>query len=366
MNKTTTQTSFRIDFKILSILLLIAVAPLLIGSWWLFTGFEDTYLEMVGSNLSQAADMAFSSINSYFQSRIIEIAGLAESPTLLEAVHRGNLDLERDVEAVRKAIPKMEAAWPSLRASDLRMRAIMENPASRFLARYVEVNPSYQEIVVTDFVGRTVASSRKTARYYHAPSAWWKEVYGDGIQGNVYVGDVTRDRNTNTLVMEMAQPIVETSSGIIGEIKVVLGTQTIHSIIGSFRAAPGATAVLMRAKGEVISAPGYNPFEWKTYPPTLEILTAREKGRSYFVSTASPQAVFGLAQTDFKQLYPNLNWILTTTSPVREVTGPLDRLGRYFIYLVVAVIVASVIAALLLSREETRPIVEQDAHLETL
>jgi hypothetical protein len=366
MNKNTSQTSFRIDFKILSILLLIAVAPLLAGSWWLFSSFQDTYLDMVGSNLNQAADMTFGAINSHFQNQIIEIAGLAETPTLRDAVNKGNLELERDTEAVRKAIPKMEAAWPSLKASDPRLRAIMENPASRFLARYVEVNGSYREILVTDFVGRTVASSRKTARYYHAPSPWWKEVYGDGIQGNVYVSDATRDRNTNTLVMEIAQPIVEASSGIMGEIKVLTGIQTIHSIIGSFRAAPGATAVLMRAKGEVISAPGYNPFEWKTYPPTLDILNAREKGRSYFVSATSPRAVFGLAQTDFKQLYPNLNWILTTTSRVRDVLGPLDRLRKYFVYLVVAVIVATLVAALLLSREETRPIVEQDAHLETL
>jgi hypothetical protein len=366
MNKTASQTSFRIDFKILSILLIIALAPLLAGSWWLFSSFQDTYLDMVGSNLSQAADMAFSSINSYFQNQIIQIAGLAESPTLREEINKANSDLERDTEGVRKAIPKMEAAWPSLRAGDPRLRAVMENPASRFLARYVEVNGSYREIVVTDFVGRTVASNRKTARYYHAPSAWWKEVYGDGIQGNVYVGDVTRDRNTSSLVMEIAQPIVDSRSGIIGEIKVLMGIQTIHSIIGSFRAAPGATAVLMRAKGEVISAPGYNPFEWKTYPPTLDILNARDKGRSYFVSSASPRAIFGLAQTNFKQLYPNLNWILTTTSRVRDVLGPLDRLRRYFVYLIVAVIVASLIAALLLSREETRPIVEQDAHLETL
>ena len=366
MNNAKSQTSFRIDFKVLSILLLIAVAPLLVGSWWLFSSFQNTYLDMVGSNLSQAADMTFSAINSYFQNQIIEIAGLAESPALREEINKANLELERDTEGVRKAIPKMEAAWLSLRASDPRLRAIMENPASRFLARYVEVNGSYREIVITDFVGRTVAASRKTSRYYHAPSPWWKEVYGDGVQGNVYVGDVTRDRNTSTLVMEIAQPVVDKSSGIIGEIKVLTGMQTIHSIIGSFRAAPGATAVLMRAKGEVISAPGYNPFEWKTYPPTLDILNARDKGRAYFVSATSPRAVFGLAQTNFKQLYPNLNWILATTSSVHDVLGPLDRLRRYFIYLVVAVIVASLVAALLLSREETRPIVEQDAHLETL
>jgi hypothetical protein len=166
--------------------------------------------------------------------------------------------------------------------------------------------------------------------------------------------------------MELAQPIVEPNVGVIGMIKVVLGAQSIHSIIGSFHAGPSATAVLLRAKGEVISAPGYDLMDKRTYPATLEILTAREKGRSYFVSNTTPAAVYGLAQMNFQQLYPHLNWIVVTTGPVAGVLGPLPQMRRYFIYLVVAVVLAGVVAALLLSRVESKPTIEADAHLERL
>jgi hypothetical protein len=360
------QTSFRIDFKILSILLLAATAPLLVGAWWLFSSFENAYLEMVGANLSQAADTALGQINSYLQNQIIQIAGIAESPTVREVVARNNGDLKRDLEAVRKAIPKLEAEWPTLKSGDPKIRDLMESPASKFLSRYTAVNRSYLDIVVTDFLGRVVAANRRPAGYYYATRDWWKEAYGDGIQGSVYIGDANFDRNSGSFVMELAQPIVEPQGGVIGEIKAMLGIQSINTIIGSFRAAPGATAVLMRSKGEVISAPGYNPFEWRTYPPTLEILLAREKGRAYFISNAEPKTIYGLAQTNLKQLYPNLNWMLVTTGTVSDVLGPLERLRRYFIYLVMAVILASVTAAVLLSRAETRPLLEQDPHLEKL
>jgi hypothetical protein len=362
----TEQSGFRIDYRILSIILLLGMIPLMIGSWWLFSSFENTYLDTVGSNLSQAADMAFGSINSYLQSQIIEIAGLAESPALREAVKTGNLDLRRNLDTVRKEIPKMEADWAKLKPDDPRLRQILENPASKFLSRYAAVNQSYIEILVTDFLGRVVASSRRTGNYYYAGREWWKEAYGDGVQGTVYVGDAMFDKRLGANVMELAQPMIDPQSGIIGQIKVTLGFQNIHSIIGSFRAAPGAMAVLIRAKGEVISAPGYNPFEWRTYPPTFEILAARDKERPHFVSGAAPRAVFGLAQTNFMQLYPNLNWIVVSTVPVNDVLGPFRTVRDYFMFLAAAVFVAGLIAALLLSRGETRPLVEQDAHLETL
>jgi hypothetical protein len=332
-------SGFRIDYRILSIILLLAMVPLLIGSWWLSASFENTTLETTGAAMSQAADMAFSSINSYLQSQIIEVAALAESPSLREVVKAGNRDLKGDLETVRKSIPKMEAEWTKLKSDDPKLRQILENPASSFLARYTSVNRSYIEILVTDFLGRVVASSRRTGNYYYAAKDWWKEAYGDGVQGTVYVGDAMFDKRLGANVMDIAQPIVDPQSGILGQIKVTLGFQNIHSIIGSFRAAPGAMAVLMRAKGEVISAPGYNPFEWRTYPPTFEILAMRDKGRPHFVSGEAPRAVFGLAQTNFMQLY---------------------------MYLALAVMVAGLVAALLLSRGETRPVVEQDAHLEAL
>jgi hypothetical protein len=360
------KSGFRIDYRILSIVLLLAMVPLTIGSWWLFSSFENTYLDTIGSNLSQAADMAFGSINSYLQGRIIEVAALAESPSLREVVKAGNQDLKRNLETVRQAIPKMEAEWTKLKPDDPRLRQILENPASMFLARYTSVNQAYVEILVTDFLGRVVASSRRTGNYYFAGKDWWKDAYGDGVQGTVYVGDAMFDKRLGANVMEIAQPIVDPQAGIIGQIKVTLGFQNIHSIIGSFRAAPGAMAVLMRAKGEVISAPGYNPFEWRTYPPTFEILAMRDKGRPHFVSIATPRAVFGLAQTNFMQFYPNLNWIVVSTVPVDEVLGSFRRVRDYFMYLSVAVMIAGLIAALLLSRGETRPVVEQDAHLEAL
>ncbi len=366
MNKTPKRGKFRIDFRVLSILLLLATIPLLAGSWWLFRSYESAYLEMAGSNMSQSADTAFSSLNNYLQNQIMQIAGLTEVPVLREAISRGNLDLKKDLEEIRRAIPRTESQWPSLTPDAPLLRSILESEAGKFLKRYMEVNPSYREIMVTDFLGRLVAASGKTTDYYQADEEWWKETYGDGVRGLVHIGDIVFDDSTKTHALELSQPFVDSSQGVIGVIKVVLGAQAIHSIIGSFRAGPNATAVLLRAKGEVISAPGYNLMDRRAYPATLDILRAREKGRKYVVTTSAPESVFGLPSSNFMDLYPRLNWIVATTGTVDEVLGELPKFRRYFMFFVLAMIVLSVISGLLISREESRPVIEEDAHLDRL
>jgi len=58
--------------------------------------------------------------------------------------------------------------------------------------------------------------------------------------------------------------------------------------------------------------------------------------------------------------------MLVVTGTVKEMLGPLPLLRRYFAALVVGIIVLTVLAALILSRVETRPVLEQDPHLERL
>ena len=54
------------------------------------------------------------------------------------------------------------------------------------------------------------------------------------------------------------------------------------------------------------------------------------------------------------------------TSFAADAMGPLMHMRRYFALMVVAVILVGVIAALLISRAESRPAIIEDAHLEKL
>ncbi len=358
--------NLKIDFRTFFILMLIGAIPMLVGTWWLFNGFRDSYQELAGLRLSDTAETGFGMVNSYLQDQIIAIAGLTEIPSLRDEIARGNQDLKKNLDEVRKSIPKLEAEWPKMERESPLVKQIVDNPGSRFLRRYAQVDKNYREIIVTDFLGRLVATTGRNVGYYRALQDWWKETYGDGQRGTVYIGDVYYDAGSHSYLMDIAQPFIDPDNGVIGIIKVVLDTQGINGLLGSLQGASGTSTSLIHAKGDVISAPGYSILQQTAYPATLEILNAREKNRKYFVSSSLPGTLIGMSGRSFPQLYPHLNWIVFSTARTRDVLGPLSEFRLYFVALLVGVFVLVLTATIMLSRVESRPVIEEDPHLERL
>jgi hypothetical protein len=219
---------------------------------------------------------------------------------------------------------------------------------------------------VTDFFGRQVAATDKVPRYYSALDEWWREAYGDGVRGSVFIGNLRYDAGARSYMMDMAQPLISADGTVAGVIKVVLDTEPIHSLIGSIGSGAGTTVALIHARGDIISAPGYSSLEVRTFPATLDILNTRDRGRRYFVSAEEPRSVYGLSQHGFSEIYPHLNWLVVASAKANDLLGALPQLKKYLIALYLGVFLAVVIATLMLSRVESRPAIEEDPHLEKL
>jgi hypothetical protein len=357
---------FILDFRMLSILLLIAVVPFLMGTWWLINGYQVSYLETQGASLAEEAEVAFNYLNNYLGNQIIEIAGLTEVPILRQAIEKNNLDLNKNLKEVHKEIVAIANRWRGLDYKSPELRAVLDNPASDFLRRYTAVRSSYREIIVTDFLGRTIAATGKTSDFHHANDEWWKEAYSDGQKGAIYIGDIHYHDSAKTYAFDVAQPFVDPKGGVMGVIMVGIDSQDIHSLIGSLRSGFGGTAALIRADGSVISAPSYSFLDKRPFPGTPEIIDARDKGKRYIITQTEPRTIFGLNSRSFLDMYPHLNWILAVSGPVESVVGPLMQLRRNIVILMLAVVLLTILVALWLSRVESKPVLEEDAHLERL
>jgi hypothetical protein len=277
-------------------------------------------------------------------------------------VRTGNLDLTRNLDEIRRSIQATEKRWAALDDRAPEVLAVVDNAAARFVRRYVSVDKSLREVVVTDFLGRTVAATRKPSGYHLAGTEWWKEAYGDGRAGAVYVGDAGERGNAQGTGLHLAQPFVDPERGVIGVLWAATGMGALDALVGSVH--PGeASAALIRAAGQVISAPGFTALDPRPLPGTLELLTARERGRRF---TSAGGTLYGLPQTSLRQNYPRLNWIVTVRRPLDTLEAPLVALRRHLLALVLAIVAVTVVAALLLSRVESAPIVDQDPHLERL
>jgi hypothetical protein len=366
MRPAKTEWKLVFDFRMLSILLLIALVPFLVGTWWLVSSYREISLEAQGETLAEEAEMAFSSLTSFLENHIIKIAGLTEVPTLREAIEKSNIDLKANANDAQKRIEAMEARWRNLDYRSGELQAILGNSASDFLRRYTKVNTIYREIYLTDMLGRTVAATGKTSEFQHLNHSWWKEVYTENQRGAVYVGDVHYHEDTKTYMFDIGQPFLDSQGGVMGVIMVGMDAREIHTIIGSLRVGFEGTAALIRPDGSVIFAPGYSFLSRQPFPNMQDILKAREKGKRFAITRTKPETILGLNSQGFMETYPHLNWLLVISSPAAKVTEPLSNLLRNMIILMLAVILMTFLIALWLSRAESRPILEEDAHFEKL
>jgi hypothetical protein len=357
---------FFLDFRMLSILLLIAVIPFLLGTWWLVNSYRGSYLESHGSSLAEEAEVAFNYVNNYLGNQIIEIAGLTEVPTLREAIEKNNLELKTGANEIQRKTSAVESRWRNMDYKSAELRAVLDNPASDFLRRYTTVHPSYREIIVTDLMARTVAATGKTSDFQHIRDTWWKDAYSDGHRGAVYVGDVHFHESANVYSFDIAQPFVDPKGGVMGVIMVGIDAQEIHALVGSFRTSFGGAAALVRADGSIISAPGYGFLDKRPFSGISDIINARLRGKSFVITETKPRTIFGVNSRSFVEIYPHLKWILAVSSPVETVVGPLTHLLRNIVMLMLSVILVTFLVALWLSRMETRPILQEDAHLERI
>jgi hypothetical protein len=354
---------FTIDFRMMAILLLVAVVPFLLGAWWLVNGYRNSSIEAHGYNLAEEANVAFDYINNFLGNQIIEIAGLTEVPVLRDAIEKNNLQLKTSLNEASKRTVAIESRWKAMDYTSPDIRAVLDNPAAEFLQRYIKTRSSYPEIVVTDLVGRTVAATGKPSDYRHVNDPWWKTAYSGGEKGGVYIGDV---HYHDSAKVDVAQPFIDRNGGVMGVIMVGISADEIHSLIASLQTGLGGTAMLTRYDGSVISSPGHSPNETQPWPVIQDIIKARVAGKAYVVTRASPMVVLGMNSRNFTDISPNLHWILTISSPVDSVVGPFANFLRNLVFLLIAVFLVAILVAFMLSRTETRQILQEDAHLENL
>lgn len=357
---------FILDFRMLSILLLIAVVPTLLGTWWLFSSYQAAFLETQGNSLADSAEMAFNYLNTYLGNQIVEVAGLTEASVLRDAIEKRNLDLDRDLTVVRKEIVATAQRWREMDYKSPEVRAVLDSPASDFLRRYIAVRSPYREIIVTDFLGRTIAATGKTSDYHYANADWWKAAYSDGKRGAIYIGDIHFHETSKSNTFDIAQPFVDPKGGVMGVIMVGIDAQEIYSLIHSIRSSYGGDALLIRGDGTIISAPGYGFKEKQRFPDAAEIIGAKEKGKRFVTTQSSPGTIYGLNPRSFSEMYSSIDWILAISMPTQAVINPLAKLRRDVVILMLLVTVGTFLVALWLSRIESKPVLEEDAHLEQL
>ena len=320
-----------------------------------------------GLQLTDQAQQAAATVDSYMFRRVIDVSILARVPEVQAAAAAGS-KVPLDVAKARET----DTLWTSQPAATAARLGLLDVPASQFLREIVNNDQVYREIIVTDREGRLVAASSATSDYIQSDEAWWKETFNDGTRGLVSVSDVLWDESTKSHAIEIAVPVTERpGERLVGVLKVVADARELLAVAAGVKSTTFGEAFLIREDGSIVfsrrGVGGQAQFfaadlfreRMKSYTsgdPQFRIsFSARDQGgRSYLV---------GVAPTQLGASYPHLSWLVAVTHAEDELFAPVRaQLWRLLaVFGLIAVFVLAV--AIWFSLRLAAPPVGKDTHI---
>lgn len=320
-----------------------------------------------GLQLTDQAQQAAATVDSYMFRRVIDVSILARVPEVQAAAAAGS-KVPLDVAKARET----DTLWTSQPAATAARLGLLDVPASQFLREIVNNDQVYHEIIVTDREGRLVAASSATSDYIQSDEAWWKEAFNDGTRGLVSVSDVLWDESTKSHAIEIAVPVTERpGERLVGVLKVVADARELLAVAAGVKSTTFGEAFLIREDGSIVfsrrGVGGQAQFfaadlfrermkSYKSGDPQFRIsFSARDQGgRSYLV---------GVAPTQLGASYPHLSWLVAVTHAEDELFAPVRaQLWRLLaVFGLIAVFVLAV--AIWFSLRLAAPPVGKDTHI---
>lgn len=320
-----------------------------------------------GLQLTDQAQQAAATVDSYVFRRVIDVSILARVPEVQAAATAGS-KARLDVAKARE----IDTSWVSQPAATAERLGLLENPASHFLRDIVSNDQVYREILVTDREGRLVAASSATSDYIQSDETWWKEAFHDGTRGVVSVSDVMWDESTKSHAIEIAVPVTERpGERLVGVLKVVADARELLAVAAGVKSSVSGEAFLIREDGSIVFSQrgvgGKAQFfaadllrerlkSYKAGDPQfrLEFSARDQNGRSYLV---------GIAPCQLGTSYPHMAWMMAVTQAEDDLFAPVRALMWRMLAVFGLVAFAVLAIAVWFSVRLAAPQVGKDTHI---
>ena len=347
---------FRIGFRKLLIGVFLTVVPISLVAIYAVSESASSQEAQVGYHFKTIAESTATQVAQFIHGRVIEAGLMAANPAVIDVVTAANRSYQGMSEsAIGARIKQREDIWTTP-AADRLVKEILSSRASRVLRRYLQIDPTFLRITVTDEKGTTTAATHKTIDYFQADEEFWQNIYAQG-RGAISLTDIEYDVVTKANYIGVGVPIVdEESGGLIGTLDALVEVSSLFPIVR--RATLGATgrALLVKDDGTVISGPQTTlsmNLKSDEYAAVLDALqTLRGRATGYVVADFGGdrgEAVIGYADTGLKEDFQNLSWVVLVSQPGDEAFAPIVTAQRLIMIIAFLGIAAAVMLAVYFS-----------------
>lgn len=364
----------RIDLRTAVIVLILANLPTWIVIFFTVDQAKTAIEAEVAANFRAISGNNAATMNHAVNNLVREVETLAVNAAVREAIVAGNASYPRSPDGVRRKITAIERIWLEPRG-EATVQRILSNPASRYLRRFVTINPSFRRITVTDRFGGTVAANVKPIDFEQGDEPWWQQSFKEGVTGQVAIEDVRFDPLTQINVLHIVVPVAnETPEEVIGVIGVAVDISDLFLLVSGTPIGATGNMSLAREDGTIIGS------EVVDFPPAQagdttaaesepsghlvaaqlmevpyfdEILNAlRQPGQPDFIEATALGG--GRKMVAFRQLglsskYPQLRWISIVEQDVSETHVAVDTMSRHLLLAALGILVVTIGLAIYLA-----------------
>ena len=364
----------RIDLRTAVIVLILANLPTWIIIFFTVDQAKTAIDEEVAANFRAITENNAATMNYAVNNLAREVATLAANSAVRGAIVSGNASYPRSPEAIRRRITAIEGTWLEPQG-EATVQRILSNPASRYLRRFVTINPAFRRITVTDQFGGTVAANVKPIDFEQGDEPWWQQSFKDGVTGQVVIEDVRFDPLTKINVLHIVVPVAnEAPEEVIGVIGVAVDISDLFLLVTGTRIGATGNMALAREDGTVIGS------EVVDFPPTEggdsttaesedsghlvaaqlmevpyfdEILNAlRQPGQPDFIAATAlggGRKMVGFRQLGLSSRYPQLRWISIVEQDHSETRTAVHTMNRHLLLAALGILVVTIVLAIYLA-----------------
>ena len=271
-------------------------------------------------------------------------------------------------EAFATKIQRIEDKWNTPAARPLLAR-ILTSTASLALRRYVQVDPSFLRITITDLRGETVTATRKPFDYFQGDEESWTNIYAGG-RGALGLTEIHYDSVTKVNHISIGVPVFEQGTGqFAGVVHANLNVTGLFPLISKAGLGPHVRTLLVNQDSTVIAGPNVSfssnlkSEEHKAVIDALGTLQGRQTGYVVRNLEGEGDTLIAFAGTGLGDDYEALGWTVIIAQPTRDAFAPIMNVERLILWMAFVSLGAVIVLAVYFSLHRKSEIEEFEEQL---
>ncbi|HKX33410.1 MAG TPA: methyl-accepting chemotaxis protein [Blastocatellia bacterium] len=352
-----------ITAKLILAMVMMAVAPLMIGGFLINRNTANDVLEQTGHSAQEVAARTADLVAQTLAENVRLLETLAVSSDIQFQAREVNRTYYGTEKQIVERLLILDKQWintpPAVAAESQLMRAVnneSRNPIVRVLQGFKSRFPNHVLLYMTDRYGGNVASTGPLPDFYQGDEPWWQQVYREGT-GSVYIGKPELDRNAGTIVVNLAVPVRDVNNEVVGVLASALDVKGIRELLGSVKLGRTGHMAIADAEGEILFDPIRQPEPGQKLPDALLSTEVQKKSVGGWVPATNfgdQPAIVGYSRVSRSFDFPALEQLQWTTLAMiesQEALEPVSASTRYELGLgLIVVLVAIGLAIFLASR----------------